>query len=125
MSSHEGKRFVVDTNVLISHPLMPSSAPGKALQHALRTGELLVSDTTLTELAEVLNRPKFDKYLSNQKRKKFLKCSCPYEFVWKSSNPFMHAGILIMTNSRSHMNGSADFILSGDKDLLVLHPFHD
>ena len=23
------------------------------------------------------------------------------------------------------INGSADFILSGDKDLLVLHPFHD
>ena len=51
MSSHEGKRFVVDTNVLISHLLMPDSTPGKALKCALHKGELLVSDDTLTELA--------------------------------------------------------------------------
>jgi len=126
MSSHEGKRFVVDTNVLISHLLMPSSAPGQALQHALRTGELLVSDTTLTELAEVLNRPKFDKYLSNQDRKKFFEVLAPLcirvEIIQPvhacrdpNDDKFLEVAI----------NGSADFILSGDKDLLVLHPFHD
>ena len=126
MSSHEGKRFVVDTNVLISHLLMPDSTPGKALKCALHKGELLVSDDTLTELAEVINRPKFDKYLSSQDRKKFFEVLAPLCIRVEIIRPvhscrdpnddkFLEVAI----------NGSADFILSGDSDLLALHPFHD
>ena len=126
MSSHEGKRFVVDTNVLISHLLMPDSTPGKALKRALHMGELLVSDDTLTELAEVINRPKFDKYLSSQDRRKFFEILAPLcirvEIIQPiqacrdpNDDKFLEVAI----------NGSADFILSGDSDLLALHPFHD
>ena len=126
MSSHEGKRFVVDTNVLISHLLMPDSTPGKALKCALHKGELLVSDDTLTELAEVINRPKFDNYLSSQDRKKFFEVLAPLcirvEIIRQvhacrdpNDDKFLEVAI----------NGSADFILSGDSDLLALHPFHD
>ena len=126
MSSHEGKRFVVDTNVLISHLLMPDSTPGKALKCALHMGELLVSDDTLSELAEVINRPKFDKYLSTQDRKKFFEVLAPLCIRVEIIRPvqacrdpnddkFLEVAI----------NGTADFILSGDKDLLALHPFHD
>ncbi len=126
MYSHEGKRFVVDTNVLISHLLMADSIPGKALKYALHKGELLVSDDTLTELAEVINRPKFDKYLSSQDRKKFFEVLAPLCIRVEIIRPvqacrdpnddkFLEVAI----------NGTADFILSGDKDLLALHPFHD
>jgi len=126
MSSHEGKRFVVDTNVLISHLLMPDSTPGKALKRALHMGELLVSDDTLTELAEVINRPKFDKYLSSQDRRKFFEILAPLCIRVEIIQPiqacrdpkddkFLEVAI----------NGSADFILSGDSDLLALHPLHD
>ena len=126
MSSHEGKRFVVDTNVLISHLLMPDSTPGKALKCALHMGELLVSDDTLSELAEVINRPKFDKYLYTQDRKKFFEVLAPLCIRVEIIRPvqacrdpnddkFLEVAI----------NGTADFILSGDKDLLALHPFHD
>ena len=61
MSTFEGQRFVVDTNVLVSHLLLPESVPGQALRVALSLGDMLVSDSTLTELATVINRPKFDK----------------------------------------------------------------
>ena len=126
MSSHEGKRFVVDTNVLISHLLMPDYTPGKALKCALHKGELLVSDDTLTELAEVINRPKFDKYLSSQDRKKFFEVLAPLCIRVEIIRP-VHA--CRDPNDDKFLevaiNGSADFILSGDSDLLALHPFHD
>lgn len=126
MSTLEGQRFVVDTNVLVSHLLLPKSVPGKALGRALNQGDLLVSDSTLTELAIVINRPKFDKYLSKQDRRKFFEILAPLcirvEIIQPiqacrdpKDNKFLEVAI----------NGSADFILSGDADLLALHPFHD
>ena len=69
MPTFEGQRFVVDTNVLVSHLLLPESIPGQALRFALTRGDLLVSDSTLTELAEVINRPKFNKYISKLERR--------------------------------------------------------
>ena len=105
---------------------MPDSTPGKALKCALHMGELLVSDDTLSELAEVINRPKFDKYLSTQDRKKFFEVLAPLCIRVEIIRPvqacrdpnddkFLEVAI----------NGTADFILSGDKDLFALHPFHD
>lgn len=126
MSTLDGQRFVVDTNVLVSHLLLADSVPGKALGIALNQGDILVSDSTLTELAEVINRPKFDKYLSKQDRKKFFEILAPLcirvEIIQRieacrdpKDDKFLEVAI----------NGSADFILSGDSDLLALHPFHD
>jgi predicted nucleic acid-binding protein len=54
---------VVDTNTLISRPLLPTSVPAQAVCQAVTEAQLLVSDATLTELAEVLAGSKFDRYL--------------------------------------------------------------
>lgn len=105
---------------------MPESRPGKALKCVLSMGELFVSDDTLTELAEVINRPKFDKYLSKQDLRKFFEILAPLCIRVEIIQPiqacrdpkddkFLEVAIY----------GSADFILSGDSDLLALHPFHD
>ena len=51
--------------------LLPSS-DSAALDRALRAGRPLISAATLTELDEVLHRPKFDKYLSEEERIEFL-----------------------------------------------------
>ena len=126
MSTFEGQRFVVDTNVLVSHLLLPESVPGQALRLALSLGDMLVSDSNLTELASVINRPKFDKYISKPDRRKFFEVLAPLcinveiiQSIQASSDPkddkFLEVGI----------NGSADFILTGDTDLLELHPFHE
>ena len=126
MSTLEGQRFVVDTNVLVSHLLLPESVPGQALRVALSLGDMLVSDSTLTELATVINRPKFDKYISKPDRRKFFEVLAPLcinveiiQSIQASRDPkddkFLEVGI----------NGSADFILTGDTDLLELHPFHE
>ena len=126
MSTLDGQRFVVDTNVLVSRLLLPESVPGQALCRALNQGDILVSDSTLTELAEVINRPKFDKYLSKHDRNKFFEILAPLcirvEIIQRiqacrdpKDDKFLEVAI----------NGTADFILSGDADLLALNPFHD
>jgi putative PIN family toxin of toxin-antitoxin system len=126
MSTFEGQRFVVDTNVLVSHLLLPESVPGEALRLALTLGDILVSDSTLTELATFINRPKVDKYISKPARRKFFEVLAPLcinveiiQTIQASRDPkddkFLEVAI----------NGSADFILSGNSDLLALHPFHE
>lgn len=56
----EPDRWVVDTHVLVSRLLAPGGVAAQALDRALKTGVLLVSDATLHELSEVLARPRFE-----------------------------------------------------------------
>jgi len=117
-------RIVVDTNCLISRLLLPESVPGRAVRHAVDTGILLVSDATMRELADVLARPKFDPYISLKDRRHFLLLlSRVSEFVSVSyavhdcrdpeDNKFLEVAF----------GGRADLILTGDLDLLRLHPW--
>ena len=116
---------MVDTNVLVSHLLLPESVPGQGLRLALSLGDILVSDATLTELATVINRPKFDKYISKPDRRKFFEVLAPLcikveiiQTMQASRDPKDDKYLEVA------INGSADFILSGSSDLLELHPFH-
>ena len=122
--SYLGYRFVADTNLIISRLLLPDSKTAVAFIKAQKGGDMLVSDSTLSELAQVLARPKFDKYLSPEDRKRFFTLIAPLcikiDIVQTitacrdlKDNKFLELAL----------NGSADFILSGDKDLLALHPF--
>ena len=65
-------RFVVDTNVLISALLFKTSVPFQAIELAEKQGIILYSEATLNELEQVLNRKKFNKYLSLEDRQVFL-----------------------------------------------------
>jgi uncharacterized protein len=59
-------RVVVDTNVLVSGLISSSSAPRRIVNAILR-GDIvpLVSPVTLTELEQVLFRPKIQRYLTD------------------------------------------------------------
>jgi putative PIN family toxin of toxin-antitoxin system len=61
-------RFVIDTNVLISALLFKNSIPFRAIALAEKQGIILYSEATLNELEQVLNRKKFNKYLSLEDR---------------------------------------------------------
>lgn len=65
-------RFAIDTNVLISALLFKTSVPFRAIELAEKQGIILYSEATLKELEQVLNRQKFNKYLSLEDRKVFL-----------------------------------------------------
>jgi putative PIN family toxin of toxin-antitoxin system len=117
-------RFVFDTNVLISAFLNPRAVPGQALLRAQRTGIVLASDETLAELEGVLSRPKFDGRISVSARKtafdgyvgSVLRTE-PTEIVAACFDPKDDKFLTLA------VNGRADFILSGDNHLLVMHPF--
>jgi len=122
MKSRE--RIVVDTNVLVSRLLLPGSVPGKAVRAAVDGGTLLVSDATLEELASVLSRPKFDRYVSKQDRERFL------FLLARIAEPVAIADrVQVCRDPKDDkflevaVNGLADVVLTGDEDLLVLNPF--
>jgi putative PIN family toxin of toxin-antitoxin system len=120
----DAPRLVFDTNILISHLLIPTSIPGQAVRKGLHTGRLIVSDDTLNELAAVISRPKFDRYISLQNRKDF------FRFLGR-----VVERVTIIRNIQAcrdpnddkflelAVNGQAETIITGDQDLLALHPF--
>lgn len=119
-------RFVVDTNVFVSAIILPHSVPRQAVDKALDHGMLLFSDATMTELEEVLSRSKFDQYSRIEERVLFL-------VQLKSAAEFIPAVQLVREcrDPRDDkflevaLNGSADLIITGDGDLLALHPWRE
>ena len=117
-------RIVFDTNSIISALLFEHSTPGQAFHQALKHGQILMSPSTLEELSEVLGREKFDRYVSSDDREEFLQTFIerteliePTISVRECRDPkddqFLELAI----------SGKADYLVSGDKDLLTLNPF--
>ncbi len=58
------RRFVIDTNIIISSVLSPKSKPNTAFKKAQQLGIIIVSPATWQELETVLFRPKFERYIT-------------------------------------------------------------
>ena len=80
-------RVVLDTNVLISAALLPRSVPVRLLQHVLVQSRLVFSQATFAELETRLWKPKFDRYVSLDTRRRLLAdLSAVAEWVESSGN---------------------------------------
>jgi putative PIN family toxin of toxin-antitoxin system len=117
-------RFVPDTSVLVSRACFPTSIPAQAFEHALLQSKLLVSAETLAELEDVLLRSKFEAYFRLQTRLSFI------HYVRKEAALIESVAPISACRDPKDdkflalaLTGQADFILTGDQDLLVLHPF--
>ena len=115
---------IIDTGVVISALLFPRSLPRQAFDAAALQGCLLVSDETIAELDEVLRRPKFDKYVSESQRMEFLsalireaKMIDVVDVVTDCRDPKDNKFLELA------LSGQGSHIVTGDSDLLVLHPF--
>jgi uncharacterized protein len=117
-------RFVLDTNVLISALLFKTSVPFLAIELAEKQGIILYSEATLNELEQVLNRKKFNKYLSLEDRQLFL-----LKFISSSQLVSITENITVCRDEKDNkflelaVSGNANVIVTGDLDLLVLSPF--
>jgi uncharacterized protein len=118
------ERVVLDNNVLVSGLLLPRSVPGQAFQLALSTSDILVSEATLNELADVLSRKKFDRYVSVQDRQDFLRLLSRVAEVVPATYA-IHACMDPKDNMLLEVtvNGSADLLVTGDRDVLSMNPF--
>lgn len=118
------ERVVTDTNVLVSGLLAAKSAPGRAMHKAIDTAQLLISDATFEGLIEVLLRPEFDAYITPDERQAFFSLvdrvaeRVPVTTVVRACRDSKDDKFLELA-----VSGNANLIVSGDKDLLALHPF--
>lgn len=119
------ERAVVDTNVLIGAALSPRSAPAQIVDYLLQHAVLVFSRETFEEFETRLWRPKFDRYLSIDRRQLLIHdFSAAAQWVDLPTPPrpaysrdpnddmFLHTAI----------QGSVEWLISGDKDLLELLP---
>lgn len=124
MPTNSTARVVIDTNVYVSHFLHIGSTPSQAVLKAEREAELLTSKAILFELAAVLERPKFNKYISRADRESAIRHIAEISAVIDIPYP-----IRACRDPRDDkflevaVHGRADTIVTGDADLLELHPF--
>jgi len=117
-------RVIVDTNVLISRLLLPSSVAGRAVSRLVARTRLLVSESTLAELAQTLEQAKFNRYVSLADRRAFFGLYARLaEWVPLTStvrecrdprdDKFLELAV----------DGHASLLVTGDKDLLTMAKF--
>ena len=116
-------RVVFDTNAIISALIVPSSVPAKALDLAVEHFEVIVSKATWQEFEQKIKKTSLERYFRNTHdrdaavhainrvvthiavRSVVTDCRDPKD------NPFLELAL----------DGKAETIISGDKDLLVLN----
>ena len=119
-------RVVVDTNVLLSAALSPNGVPAAFVDKVLAVGKLVFSNATFAELEARIWLPKFDRYLPMERRRSVLD-DANAGAIWvevptaiaqrayfrdPTDDVFVHTALA----------ARAIRLISGDKDLLCLHP---
>lgn len=117
---------VVDTNVLLSAALSPGGVPARLVDRLLAVGKLVFSAATFAELDTRIWQPKFDRYLPIERRRRILLqmhaaavwIDIPAELAQRTfsrdpkDDAFIHTAIA----------AGAVRLVTGDNDLLCLHP---
>ena len=91
---------------------------------ALDTGTILVSAALAQELQDVLNRPRFDRYVTREERDEFLMA-----FMREAELVEITETVEVCRDPKDDrilelaVGGNADCIVTGDDDLLTLNPF--
>lgn len=120
-------KVVVDCNVLISAGLSKTGASAQAIKRAEDFHRMILSENTLREFSDTLLKTKFDKY--------FKPIDVRFAIISRYSNkcelivPFHRIKVCCDPNDDMYLelalSGKADCIITGDPDLLVLHPFEN
>ena len=122
-------RVVVDTNVLLSAALSPKNLPAQLVDRLLASGQLVFSERTYAEFEARIWRPKFDRYLTLERRRAILLhihahahwVEIPVSMVEHQfscdgdDDAFIHVAL----------TGNLTRLISGDSDLLCLHPLNE
>jgi putative PIN family toxin of toxin-antitoxin system len=122
----KNNRFVLDNNILVSALLIKNSPPFQIIKKIEAQGLILYSEPTLLELNRVLSRKKFNKYFTVEEKQEFI-----LKLVEMSELIEIKESITICRDSKDDkflelaISGNADFIITGDQDLLVLNPFRN
>lgn len=119
-------RVILDTNIFISYVLKPSVGMAQVVHKAFDIGIVLVSQDTFDELRNVMERFVKRGYVTVAEASEFLGSIVEaaewvkiLETVQACRDPkddkFLELAV----------NGQAEYLITVDKDLLVLHPFRN
>ena len=119
-------RLVIDTNILISGLMSVNSLPQQVFDYATSQAILLMSDEVQSEIENVISRPKLQKYITLERRTKFLS-----ELSQQVERVTINQQIRACRDPKDDkfldlaVCGEANYIVTGDTDLLDLHPFQN
>ncbi len=115
------KFIVIDTNIFISAALSPNGTAYQAFALAIQEFTIVQSAETYQEIAQRIYKPKFDKYLSTERKEELLNLikhkSQFFETISKITycrNPDDNKFLDLLIDS------NAQFLITGDRDLLIL-----
>jgi putative PIN family toxin of toxin-antitoxin system len=124
---HESKnpRIIFDTNVLISAGILPNSLSRKAFERAPEKYHIVSSKQILEELIDVIERPHLDKYFNGANTR--------FNFLMQIARVSEYFEThTVVSDCRDPddnkilelaIDTGAQIIITGDDDLLVLHPY--
>ena len=117
-------RTVIDTNIWIRRLLGSNSISARAADKALDESDVFISEPVVDELVDVLSREKWDRYVSVDERQEFLD-----KFLRVTSPISVLSEIAECRDPKDDkflalaLDAEADYLITDDKDLLVLHPW--
>lgn len=120
------RRIVFDTNAFISAAIIQNSVSNQALTVAAKQFEIVVSEATWIEFETRIERPKLFRYFGNLEAQR-------EEVVKTIGRVVKHIVVQsVITDCRDPddnkflalaLDSEAEFIVTGDRDLLELHPW--
>ncbi len=120
-------QIVFDSNVVISALIIENSLAYKVYRKTVEEHILLISHEIRLELTSTIRKRKFDRYFESEMIRNELLLA--YLITCKTIiiNCSIHACCDPDDNKFLELavSAKADFIVSGDQDLLVLHPFRN
>jgi uncharacterized protein len=119
------KYFVFDTTTLLSASLFKNTNPRFSVNSAIRKGKLAIFKETLAEFMDVVNRKKFDKYFFSVEERleffneieEFFELFFTTESITDCRDPKDNKFLELAFSAK------ANCLITGDDDLLVLHPY--
>jgi uncharacterized protein len=121
------RTIVLDTNLVISAFILPQSLAAQALELALIHYDVVYSRETILELALVLERSKFDRYIDRALRQSLL-----HDYAESGREIIVERIVTDCRDPRDDkflalaLDSEASMIVTGDKhDLLSMDPYGD
>jgi len=112
---------VIDTNIFISAALSPNGTAYQAFAKAINNFTVVQNEETYQEIAQRIYKSKFDKYISDERKKLFLNMIKNKSYFIKKKSQ-----ITICRDPDDNkflelaLDSNAEFLMTGDKDLLSL-----
>ncbi len=117
-------RVVFDCKVLVSALIRDDTPPGQAFDRARKHCQIVTSESCLEELRRTLYKEKLARYFSRDEADLFLEVFRAAAVIVESSDSIQECRDPKDDKYlEAAVAAEADCIVSGDTDLLVLHPF--